>query len=72
MIDDDEDFAEPHDEPEPEPEPSPAPPKTNYGALVQRWVDEHLANSPIARSVEAWNHLTARLPALVDALNKET
>ena len=35
---------------------------------VYAWVSEHIYNSPLSRSAEAWNHLHAVLPALVAKL----
>ena len=35
-------------------------------ALV--WVAQDIANSPVSRSTEAWNHLNAALPRLADVL----
>ena len=39
-------------------------------AAVTAWLDQQLRNSPVSRSTEAWNHLTAALPALVAALKE--
>ena len=33
-------------------------------ACVQRWLQERIANSPVSRSVEAFNHLQAALADL--------
>lgn len=38
---------------------------------IAGWVNEHIRNSPVSQSVEAWNHLTDRLGALTAAIVKE-
>jgi hypothetical protein len=35
---------------------------------LDAWLSDHVANSPITRSTEAFNHLVAALPALRQAL----
>jgi hypothetical protein len=37
-------------------------------AAVQTWVSTHLANSPVSRLTEAWNHMVSVLPHLTAAL----
>ncbi len=49
-------------------EPAPAAQPVGPALIVERWFNAHIANSPVARSVEAINHLRAALPALVAAL----
>lgn len=36
-----------------------------------RWLNDHVRNSPISQSVEAWNHLGTILPKLRDYLRDE-
>jgi len=40
-------------------------------AAVRRWQIDHLGNSPVSRSAEAWAHVTASLPALIQSVIKE-
>jgi hypothetical protein len=47
-------------------EPAPDP----IEAIVAAWFVQHIHNSPVSRSVEAINCVTAALPALVAALRK--
>jgi hypothetical protein len=42
-----------------------------FDAALAAWVDQNIRNSPVARSTEAWNYLTAQLPALRAAFVKE-
>jgi hypothetical protein len=42
-----------------------------FDAALAAWVNQNIRNSPIARSTEAWNYLTAQLPALRAAFVKE-
>ncbi len=62
----------PASEPAPAAAPAPAPAEaaelSGTAIVVERWFNAHIANSPVARSVEAINHLRAALPALVAAL----
>ena len=37
-------------------------------AAVATWFNEHIANSPVSRFVESANHLTAKLPLLIAAI----
>lgn len=39
--------------------------------LIAQWVSANLYNSPLSRSTEAWNHLSAQLPQLAGLLEKE-
>lgn len=39
-------------------------------AAVQAWVSTHLANSPVSRLTEAWNHMVSVLPHLTAALKE--
>jgi hypothetical protein len=42
-----------------------------FDTALAAWVDQNIRNSPVARSTEAWNYLTAQLPALRAAFVKE-
>jgi hypothetical protein len=49
----------------------PAKPAPNFDALFSAWLASHVANSPIARSTEAFNHLVNEaLPALRQAIQE--
>lgn len=37
-------------------------------AAVATWFSSHIASSPVSRNVEAINHLTAKLPLLIAAI----
>jgi hypothetical protein len=39
--------------------------------ILNRWFAEHMNNSPVARSVEAYHHVRDRLVALRELLIKE-
>jgi hypothetical protein len=41
---------------------------TAMEALVATWMNDTLANGPIARSTECWNALSEAIPALIHAL----
>jgi hypothetical protein len=38
-------------------------------AAIDRWFNDHIAGSPVARSVEAYNHLRSALGALSAAIS---
>jgi hypothetical protein len=40
-------------------------------AVVRAWVSIDLANSPVSRATDAWNHLQAALPRLIAMLKEE-
>lgn len=41
-----------------------------FDAALPEFVNEHVRNSPVSRSADAWNHLTAALPKLADLIVK--
>lgn len=45
-----------------------SPLRETVGAVVDRWVLDHIHGSPVARSTEAYNHLKDSLPSLKAAL----
>lgn len=52
------------------PETVTAPEPDRFEATVRAWVAGHLANSPLSRVTDAWNHLQASLPALIAKLKE--
>jgi len=58
--------------PDPAPEPADAvsDDAVALDAIINRWAFAHIYNSPVSQHVDAWNHLTAHLPALRDAILK--
>lgn len=46
-------------------------PEDAWTVAVATWINNHVRNSPIAGSVEAWNHLGGVLPELKRLLNDE-
>jgi hypothetical protein len=38
-------------------------------AAIDRWFNDHIAGSPVAKSVEAYNHLRSALGALGTAIS---
>jgi len=53
--------------------PLPAPPAgpaavSAIEAAIARWFNDHIAGSPVAKSVEAYNHLRSALSALSAAI----
>lgn len=40
-------------------------------AAVRRWQIDSLGNSPVSRSSDAWAHVAASLPVLIDTIIKE-
>ena len=52
-------------------EQAPASATPDYEAIVARWFNAVVANSPVSRAGEAVNYLTqTALPALIDTLKK--
>lgn len=52
--------------------PSPAPEMSAAEQCVRQWFNQHIANSPVSRSVEAINYFTeVALPALIASLEKK-
>jgi hypothetical protein len=41
-----------------------------FATAVNKWRDERLGNSPLARNTEAWNHVVGELPELIARLEK--
>jgi hypothetical protein len=52
-------------------EASPPAAPSNVGTVVRSWFATHLCNSPLSRATEAFNHVQAVLPALIEALEKK-
>jgi hypothetical protein len=51
---------------------SPAPDlEARVVAAIRKWRDELIANGPIARATECWNHLEAALAHLAASILKE-
>jgi len=44
--------------------------KPDYKAVVMKWASDHLHNSPLSRSTEAWNHLQSKFGELVKKLEE--
>ena len=42
----------------------------HWDAVVSRWLDGHIASSPVTRATDAYKHLVAALPALRQALEE--
>lgn len=42
--------------------------KDAISRAVDKWVADRIQNSPVARSVAAWNHLVAAVPELKEGL----
>ena len=66
---------EPAPAPAAEPSPTPAAPppdlEARIAAAIRTWRDELIANGPIARATECWNHLEAALGKLAASILKE-
>jgi hypothetical protein len=46
----------------------PAPEPTKVDLAIKAWLDEHILNSPVSRSTDAYNHLVSVLPQLAASL----
>ena len=47
-------------------------PVADHEQIVREWFNEHVANSPVSRNVEALNHMAlVAIPALVARLNSK-
>ena len=58
----------------PEPAPTPAAVDLEYARFeraADRWVNQFIHNSPVARSTEAYNHVRSVLPELYKLLKQE-
>lgn len=66
--------ADPTPAPAPPADPTPPPISAKAAAIdraVERWIDEHLRDSPLARATDVWNFVQTKIAHLKSIIEQE-